>query len=132
MESKVEVPVPMSIMKELNLEIMHAMLIDLLKKVDPNKQVFYLADPNNKHVIQPTSKELFDTFINDTVVEKKKIGEVSAKDRMIDLIYRISGCLDQARNENITKMKSQIDSLTSPVFRNSHVIELSVINAETF
>ena len=43
---KIEVPISMSVLKQLTLEEMHAILLDLLKILDPKEAVYYLADPN--------------------------------------------------------------------------------------
>ena len=101
----------MSILKEFTLDEMHAILLDLLKKLDPNKPVYYFADPNIATTVQPTTKEAFETFINDAVIKKKKIGDTYPKDRMVDLIYRISGGVETIRDERVNNMKTQIENL---------------------
>ncbi|CAF0753572.1 unnamed protein product [Brachionus calyciflorus] len=65
-------------------------------------------------IVDLKTKAEYDKFIKEAVVDKKKLGEVTAMDRMVDLIQRISNYYELTKQEKINKMEKQQDVFREP------------------
>ncbi|CAF0805253.1 unnamed protein product [Brachionus calyciflorus] len=63
----------------------------------------------------PSEKPEYDKFIKEAVVDKQKLGAVTARDRIVDLIQRISNYYKQTKQEKLNKMEKQQDVLNKRV-----------------
>jgi hypothetical protein len=114
-DTSVNVPLTLKLMHALSLESLKSILEELLEKLEPLKPGFFLADPDSITKLTPVSKEVYDAFIYDAVVGRKTVNEINPKDRMIDLIRRVSLGMDQILEDQKKKFQTKINTLTSEI-----------------
>jgi len=102
-----EIVISRKLLESLKLEDLNDILSGLMEKLSSGKPVFLLADPANPNKLLSTSKAEYDKFIKEAVVDKQKLGEVTARDRMVDLIQRISNYYEQTKQEKLTNLEKQ-------------------------
>ena len=104
-----EIPVTKEILQFMSLENMKVVLEQLLYKISgPSKKVYLLTDPSNEKQVVQYTKEVYDNFLNDSVMSDDKDGDLIANNKMIDLISGISRYHEALKYERLIKLSADI------------------------
>jgi len=108
---RMEKIVSKGILGSFKLEEMSEVLSAILGKLSEDKPV-YLINPNK---LLTATKGDYEKFIKEMLADKQKVGDFSAKERMVDLIQRVSSYYEQVKAERLTKSKKEKEELTKQV-----------------
>ncbi|CAF0745365.1 unnamed protein product [Brachionus calyciflorus] len=85
--------------------------------------LFLFEDQANPNKLLSTSKAEYDKFIKEAVVDKQKLVEVTAMDRMVDLIQRISNYYEKtAERKESDPSREPTNTCTLPNFSGTNQI----------